>query len=173
MKTILTGNYEKCKIGNIISISKDGGEKANFNGLSLIKLKPKHDLEDFNKLDDSSKKDDYIRQYYVDVLSKIDPQDLLDTLLNDTILVDYDDKIFRHLVAFWFELFLDIKTYEVEVNPKRETIKVVNRPDYLKEKLEKIIKEDYNLNGYESISAAYLYNKSKEKEEEYKLTLKK
>ena len=38
--------------------------------------------------------------------------------------------------------------------------------------LEKVIKENYNMNGYESISAAYLYNKSKEKEEEYKLTLK-
>lgn len=172
MKTILTGNYENCKTGNLISISKDNGKKANFNGLTFPKLKPKQDLGNFDNIDDLEGQYDYIKSYYIDVLSKLDPQELFDTFLDYSIIIDYDVNIYRHLIAFWLELFLDIKTFEVEVNPKRDTFKALNRPDYLKYILEDIIRQNYNMGDYESINAAYLFNKSKEKEKEYKLTIK-
>ena len=38
---IFTGNYEECKVGNLISISGDRGLKAGFVGKSLPKLAPK------------------------------------------------------------------------------------------------------------------------------------
>ena len=174
MKVVLTGNYENCKTGNTISISKDKGKKVNFEGFYLSKLSPKKDFsEDWADVYNLIDMGDYIKNYYLEVLSKIDPQELLNSFPEYPILVDYDTSIYRHLVAFWFELFLEISTYEVKVNPKRDTIKVIERPKYLKDILEKIIRDNYNMNGYESINAAYIYNKSKEKEEEYKLTLTK
>ena len=173
MKVVLTGSYENCKDGNIISISKDEGKKANYDGLVLSKLKPNKDFLDDWEKSSLINMNDYIKDYYYEILSKIDPQELFDSLPENPILLDYSDNVYRHLVAFWLELFLEIKSYEVEVNTKRDTLRKLNRPDYLKVILEKIIKDSYNMNGYESISAAYLYNKSKEKEEEYKLTLTK
>ena len=174
MKVVLTGNYENCKTGNLISISDDRGKKVNFDGLCLPKLFPKKDFtKDWNNIDNLIDMGDYIKEYYLEVLSKIDPQELLNSFPEYPILIDYNESMYRHLVAFWFELFLEIKTYEVEVKPKRDTLQRLDRPEYLKQVLEKVIKENYNMNGFESISAAYHYNKSKEIEESYKLTLKK
>lgn len=173
MKIVLTGNYDNCKTGNLISISGDRGKKVNFDGLCLTKLAPKKDFtRDWNNLDNLIDMGDYIKEYYFEVLSKIDPQELLNSFPEYPILIDYNESMYRHLVAFWFELFLEIKTYEVEVKPKRDTLQRLNRPEYLKQILEKVIKENYNMNGFESISAAYHYNKSKEIEKSYKLELK-
>ena len=180
MKVVLTGNYENCKEGNIISISGDRGKKVNFDGLSFTKLAPKKDFweiwyNNIGKISEEENTEFYIRNFYINVLSKLDPQEILDSLPEYPILLCYEKNTefcHRHLVAFWFELFLEIKTYEVQVKPKRDTLQRLDRPDYLKDILEKVIKENYDMNGYESISAAYLYNKSKEKEEEYKLMLK-
>lgn len=180
MKILLTGNYENCKEGNIISISTDRGKKANFEGLSLTKLAPKKEFleiwhNNIGKISEEENTEFYIREFYNNVLSKLDPQEVLDSLPEYPVLLCYEKNTefcHRHLVALWFELFLGIKTYEVGVNSKRDTFQRLNRPDYLKPILEKIIKENYNMGDYNSISAAYLYNKSKEKEEEYKLILK-
>ena len=180
MKIVLTGNYDNCKEGNIISISGDRGKKVNFGGLSFTKLAPKKDFwqvwhNNIGKLSEEENTEFYIRNFYNEVLSELDPQEVLDSLPECPILLCYEENTefcHRHLVAFWFELFLEIKTYEVEVKLKRDTLQRLDRPDYLKPILEKVIKENYNMNGYETIHAAYLYNKSKEKEEEYKLTLK-
>lgn len=80
-----------------------------------------------------------------------------------TILLCYEnstDFCHRHLVAFWLELFLKIKTYEVRVDAKNETIIKLDRPKYLKQKLENIIKESYPMNNFNTIHEAYLYNKN-------------
>lgn len=161
MKEVLTGNYENCKIGNLISISKDKGQKVNFNGSYLQKLAPKIDFSiDWINEKNFSNIKDYINKYYTDILSQIDPQELFDSLPDLAILLDYDDKMYRHLVAFWLELFLGIETYEIAVNPKRETLKVVQRPEYLKGILENVIKDNYDMNGFDNIKDAYSYNKS-------------
>lgn len=40
-KQIFTGNYYECEAGNLISISKDKGRSANFNGKAILELAPK------------------------------------------------------------------------------------------------------------------------------------
>ena len=40
-KRIFTGNYEECKIGNLISISGDRGKSIGFTGKSIPQLAPK------------------------------------------------------------------------------------------------------------------------------------
>lgn len=40
-KRIFTGNYEECKIGNLISISGDRGKSVGFTGKSIPQLAPK------------------------------------------------------------------------------------------------------------------------------------
>ena len=70
-------------------------------------------------------------------------------------------------MAFWLELFLDIKTYEVkEVDNYK--LKKQERPEYLKEVLENIIKESYNMHGFQSIRAAYLFEGAEKLEENIK-----
>ena len=39
-KRIFTGNYEECKIGNLISISGDRGKSVGFTGKSIPQLAP-------------------------------------------------------------------------------------------------------------------------------------
>mgnify|MGYP003303975650 CR=1 FL=1 len=51
----------------------------------------------------------------------------------------------RHLLAFWFELFLEVRTSEVYENPVRETLRKLDRPEYLKDMFEEIIKEEYDM----------------------------
>ncbi|MBQ9023592.1 MAG: hypothetical protein IJ105_00045 [Bacilli bacterium] len=181
MKIVLTGNYDNCKTGNLISISGDRGKKVNFDGLCLPKLAPKKDFwqvwhDNIGKISEEENTEFYVTNYYKEVLSKLDPGEIFDSLPEYSILLCYEknmDFCHRHLVAFWFELFLEIKTYEVEVKPKRDTLQRLDRPEYLKQILEKVIKENYNMNDFNSISAAYHYNKSKEIEYSYKLELKK
>ena len=38
---IFTGNYEECKLGNLISISGDRGRKVGFVGKAIPSLAPK------------------------------------------------------------------------------------------------------------------------------------
>lgn len=40
-KRIFTGNYEECKIGNLISISGDRGKSVGFTGKAIPQLAPK------------------------------------------------------------------------------------------------------------------------------------
>lgn len=162
-KIILTSNYESAKNGNIISISGDKGKSANFNGKTLLKLSPEKNFwrtwrNNIGKIREEENTLYYIENYYKLVLKKIDPAVFVEQLPNKSILLCYEeskDFCHRHLVAFWLELFLDINTYEVkEINNKLE---IKERPEYLRKILEKIIKEDYNMHGFNCIRAAYLF----------------
>lgn len=167
-KIILTGNYENCKIGNVISISGDKGKSAGFSGQTMTILAPKKSFwqiwhNNIGKISEEENIEYYIREFYNQVLKNLDSQEVLEKLPNKAILLCYENNMdfcHRHLVAFWFELFLGIKTYEVRQNGNRETIVSLGRPEYLKEKLEKIIKESYPMHDFESIHDAYLYNKA-------------
>lgn len=167
-KLILTGNYENCKIGNVISISGDKGKSVGFNGPAMTLLAPKKSFwkiwhDNIGKVSEEENMEYYIREFYNQVLKKLDPKEVLEGLNNKAILLCYENNMdfcHRHLVAFWFELFLGIKTYEVRQNGNRETIVSLSRPEYLKEKLENVIKESYPMHDFDSIHDAYLYNKT-------------
>ena len=166
-KIIFTANYDNIKNGNHISISGDRGKKVGYKGKTLPILAPK--LEFWKKwhynIDKISEEENnlyYIRNFYESVLKKLDPEILLESLPNKSILLCYEDSkdfCHRHLVAFWLELFLDIKTYEIK-EIEDNNIQIQERPEYLKETLENIIKEGYNMHGFNSIRAAYLYEEA-------------
>lgn len=164
---IFTANYDNIKNGNHISISGDRGKKVNYEGKSLSILAPKLEFwkvwhDNINKISEQENTVYYIRNYYNKVLKNLDPEILLESLPNKTILLCYEnskDFCHRHLVAFWLELFLDIETYEIK-EVENYKIQIQKRPEHLKEILENIIKEDHNMYGFNSIRAAYLYEGS-------------
>ena len=159
MCRIMTSNYINCISENGISISIDKGKKVGYSGRSLPMFSPTReitskDLEDIKK---------YVEEYYLNVLSKLDPNEVLSIIPNESILLCYeknDEICHRHLVAYWFELFLGMTTAEVIENPARETFRKVERPEYLKPILENVIKENYEMNGFDDIKDAYMHNKS-------------
>lgn len=159
MCRIMTSNYTNCTSENGISISEDRGKKVNFKGNCLQVFAPKKEFFDKTKGENVRC---YVEEYYKQVLSKLDPVTVLDIIPEGAILLCYEDDIefyHRHLVAFWFELFLGMTTAEVVENPVRETLKKAPRPEYLKDILEDVIKENYNMNGFDNIKDAYSYNK--------------
>lgn len=180
MKKIMTGNYDNCKTGNLVSISGDKGKLALYEGNYMKGLAPKKSFwniwhDNIGKISEEENTRYYVKKYYEEVLSKYDPMQLYNLLENETILLCYEsceDFCHRHLPAFYLELFLGIKTSEVRVNSRRQTYHVQPRPEYLKDMLEEAIKETYDMNGYNSLRAAYLYNIYKQilKEEEYEDT---
>ena len=176
MCRIMTSNYNNCITENGISISGDRGKEAGFTGLSLPMLAPKKEFwqvwhNSLGKIPKEASDKYYTREYYRQVLSKLDPKEVMKMIPEGSILLCYekpDEFCHRHLVAFWFELFLGISTSEVIENPRRETVRKVNRPDYLKKVLEDVIKEEFDINNFDIIKKLYEKNLMRRKS----LTLK-
>lgn len=107
-KTILTSNYKSIKNGNRISISGDKGKTANFEGKTLSELAPKKEFwqkwhDNIGKINEEENTLYYVKEYYHQVLKKLDPEILYNSLPNKTILLCYEestDFCHRHLVAF-------------------------------------------------------------------------
>ena len=177
MCRIMTSNYKNCVTENGISISGDRGKLAGFKGSYLSEFSPKKDFwlkwhSMPNKISEEESTLFYINNYYNEVLSKLDPMEMLEKIPRGSILLCYEDGnefCHRHLVAFWFELFLGISSSEVIENPKRETVKRIKRPEYLKDILEVVIKSNYEMNGFDNIKDAYEYNQQNIKSKELKM----
>ena len=173
-KVVFTGSYNNCKTGNLISISGDKGLKVGFEGQSITSLAPKKDFwniwhSNIGVIPDMENNLYYLYEFYNEVLKKQDPEEVIEQLENHSILLCYEDNLefcHRHVIAFWLEHFLGIETNEVKVD-ERGIITAIERPEYLKEQLETIIKESYPMHNFESIRAAYLYNKAKKLEQDY------
>ena len=94
-KRIFTGNYEECKAGNLISISGDRGKKVGFSGKAITKLAPKRAFWDiwYNNIGKIPEEENiryYIEEYYKQVLSKVDIEELLKDE-KDPILLCYEN----------------------------------------------------------------------------------
>ena len=169
MCRIMTSNYNNCITENGVSISEDRGNSIGFKGRFLPIFAPKKGFCDIwhnniGKVSEEENTKYYVKEYYNQVLSQLDPNNMLKIIPDGSILLCYEDNnefCHRHLVAFWFELFLGMNTSEVIENPKRETVRRVDRPDYLKDILEEVIKENYDMNGFDNIKDAYEYNRKK------------
>lgn len=176
MRCINTANYKNCITENGISISGDRGKKIGFTGQCLPILAPKKEFwqvwhDNIGKISEDENTKYYITEYYKQVLSKLDPEEIYSMIPEDGILISYEENLDRHLVAFWFELFLGIRTSEVYENPKRETKRVLPRPEYLKNILEEVIKDNYDMQEFDNIKDAYEYNKKQKKKKNKKLNL--
>ena len=148
---IYTGNYENCKTGNVISISRDKGEDANYEGKSYTKLAPgkgfwKEWLNNKGKISDEENNLFYMQKYYETVISNLDAEEVFEELSSygdNLIMLCYekpDDFCHRFLVAAWLELKLNIKVNEVIF--KDDKYEVMKCQEELKSKFKEIIKRN-------------------------------
>lgn len=144
-KRIFTGNYEECKAGNLISISGDRGKKVGFTGKAIPQLAPKKGfwMTFFNNIGKIPEADNikyYIEEYYKQVLSKVDIEELLKNE-KDPILLCYEkgkDFCHRHILAEYIELKYNIKVRDIKIDENLD-IEENKRPKYIRSMLENVI----------------------------------
>ena len=149
MNRVFTGNYNDCKIGNLISISGDRGRSVGFTGKSLPKLAPKKVFWDIwhkriGKISEEENNKYYIREYYWQVLSKVDIEELLKNE-KDPILLCFERKqefCHRHVVAEYINIRYGTEVKDIEID---ENLNVAEnpRPTYIRKLLEEVLKEEY------------------------------
>lgn len=151
------------------SISGDRGKCANYQGEYYPKLAPKMSFwkkwyDNIGKVSEEENTQYYIQEYYIQVLSKLDPEEIFNDL-NYSVLLCYEQNTqfcHRHIVAAWFELLLGIEIPEIQV--KDNIIEEVDRPDYIKNILEDVIRQNKNMRGFNSLRALYLFEKGEQLE---------
>ena len=163
---IYTSSYKdsKTKKYRTVSISKDKGRDAEYEGDYDLRLAP---LESFFRIwknnrgviPEKENTEYYINEFYYQVLKKLNPEEIYKDLDNSILLCYEDNTEFchRHLVAAWFELFLGVEIKEVKVI--NDEIEEVEKPEYIKEMLEKLIKEDLNINDSKILIKKNLHKK--------------
>ena len=121
-KRIFTGNYEECKIGNLISISGDRGKSVGFNGKAIPQLAPKKAFwevwhNNIGRIPEEENTKYYIEQYYNSVLSKVNIEELLKDEENPILLCYEKGQQFchRHVLAEFIELTYGIKVRDIRI----------------------------------------------------------
>jgi len=153
------------------AISGNRGKDANYYGECYPKLAPKLSFwkvwhDNIGKISEEENNRYYVSEYYKQVLSKLDPEEVYRELDNSILLCYEPITKFchRHIVAAWFELFLDVDVPEVNVS--NNEIELVERPSYIKEYLVDAIKQNNDMKGFNSIRALYLYEQGEKLEEQ-------
>jgi len=103
-KRIFTGNYGECKIGNLISISGDRGKSVGFTGKSIPQLAPKRKFweiwhNNIGKIPEEQNNRYYIEEYYKQVLSQIDIEEVLKEQPTQASRASVAEIMERHKVA--------------------------------------------------------------------------
>ena len=144
-------NNWKTNLFKTYAISGNRGKDANYQGNSYPKLAPKLSFWkqwhiNIGKISEEENNRYYVKEYWKQVLSKLDPQEVYDELDHSTLLCYENNNEFchRHIVAAWFEIHLGVKVNDVKVSDLE--IEVMKIPSYIKDMLEDIIKEK-NING--------------------------
>lgn len=148
------------------AISNNGGQSAVYKGDAFPILAPPLSMwktwyDNKNHLSKEENDKSYIEKYYQQVLSKLDPEEIYREL-NNSILLCYennDELCHRHVVAAWFELLYGVRIPEIKTNLDG-IIEEIDRPEYIKEYLEDIIKQTKNMRGFESLEALYIYERA-------------
>lgn len=163
-KNFNTDLYKKC------SVSGDKGKMENYQGDCYSKLAPKKEFwqkwhDNIRKISEEENAKYYIEQYYKEVLSNLDPLEVYKDLEHTTLLCYEDANEFchRHIVAEWINLLLDEQVPEVKISEKG--IEVVERPIYVRQYLEEVIRENTNMRGFKSLRAVYLFDRSEKFEQ--------
>lgn len=145
---IYTGSYDKCKSGNLISISFDKGKDAGFNGKAITELAPFRDFfhiwrDNIGKIPEEENTRFYIKQYYNKVLSKVDIMGLLEKEENPILLCYEDSEEFchRHVLAEYINIKYGIFVPEIEINKESE-ITIKERPKNIRKILEQVLKNE-------------------------------
>lgn len=158
-----------------ISIDIDKGQKAKKDSLYLVStnknLIPSKQLKETwqkNKtiLTEEENTKYFIEEYYKNTLSILNPEKVYKELDYSFLLSreKSNELSARHIVAAWLELLLNIDITEVKVEALH--ISKLEKPKYIKNILETIIKENTNMRGFNSLRALYLYLEGEKLEEE-------
>ena len=147
-KRIFTGNYEECKVGNLISISGDRGKKVGFVGKAIPELAPKREFwniwyNNIGKISEEQNIRYYIEQYYKQVLSKTNIDKLLKDE-NNPILLCYEkgqEFCHRHILAEYIELKYGLKVHDIKIDSKLN-IEENPRPEYIRGILIYVMKKE-------------------------------
>lgn len=168
---IYTSNYYNCK-SNLFkkySISGDRGRMANYDGECYPKLAPKKEFwevwhNNIGKINEEENLKYYIREYWLQVLSKLDVNEVYKEL-DRSILLCYESKdefCHREIVAAWFELFLigvrvpEVKTDKLSLTEEKRN----ERYQMIKDYLEEVIRKTTDMKGFTSLKAYNLYEQS-------------
>ena len=161
MKNIIlgTGNYNKVKSGNTVSITGDGGNAWGYFGPAYKKLAPRlttyttysSKLEELQNMKDDllnyreQIENEYIKSYYETRLKDLNVKELLYTLKekfgNNIILLcheDINEFCHRRLIADYIEFETGIYIPEVSINENGRII--MHNPIRYKNKLKQLIK---------------------------------
>lgn len=104
----------------------------------------------------------YIVEYYINVLSKLDPDEVMKKIRFTKLISDERSNsiAIRHIVSEWLNLYCDELVTESLVR-EDGTLERVERPDIVKYTLEDTIKSAINdMKGFETLRGFYLYEKS-------------
>lgn len=166
---ICTSNYKQQFNDNYraVSISGDRGKEAKYSGECYPELAPKMSFwriwkDNIGIVPPKENNLFYITEYYKQVLSKLDSQEVYDEL-DGSILLCYEKPenfCHRQIVAAWFELLLDIEVPDVKVSNDR--LEFIDKKYEVKQILEQVMKENQDMKGFTSLRALYLNKKSKE-----------
>lgn len=145
---IFTGNYYECKIGNLISISGDRGRKIGFVGKAIPQLAPKRSFwnvwhSNIGKIPSDANARYYVQEYYRQVLSKVNIEELLRGE-KDPILLCYEkgqDFCHRHILAEYIEMLYGIKVRDIKID-EHLNIEENKRPEYIRNMLEEVIDKE-------------------------------
>ena len=147
IKRIFTGNNTDCKAGNLISISGDKGKSIGFEGKSLTKLAPKRAFWDewhnnIGKIPEKENTKFYIQEYYRQVLSQVDIEELLKDE-KDPILLCYErgqDFCHRHVLAEFINIRYGINVEDLIIDDNLN-ISINRRPEDVKKLLVEVLIE--------------------------------
>ena len=149
-KNIFTGNYEECKVGNLISISGDRGRSVGFKGKAIPALAPRRTFWDvwnsnIGKIPEEENTKYYIQQYYIQVLLKVNIEELLEDEDSPILLCFEKGQQFchRHILAEYIELKYNVKVRDIKIDNKGN-ITENKRPENIKRILQKIMKNEAN-----------------------------
>ena len=168
---IYTASYSSIKNDKfndrLVSISGDRGKKANYIGECFPSLAPKKDFW-FNWHSRTNPYsieniEYYITEYYRQVLSTLNIDDVVEKLRNKILLCyePNDEFCHRDIFAYWIELVLGKEIPEIRVSSDGKVIKLP-RPGYVREILERVMKKELNIDDNHSIQAYFLNKKAEE-----------
>lgn len=155
------------------SISGDCGKQVGYKGFCFPALAPKSSFwkewyrnKNIGIISEEENNRYYVQQYYEQVLSELDPEKIYRELDNSILLSCEENTEFshRHIVAAWLELLLDIKVPEKKAHDYN--IETIERPDYIREYLEDVMRKNRNMRGFNSLRALYLFEKGEQLERE-------
>ena len=112
----------------------------------------------------------YVKEFYLQVLSKLDPNEIYNKLIGTCLTSDERTDSFakRHIFCAWLKIYTDIDTNEMGTGVNGKLIKL-DIPEFIYSILEKVIRENINdMKGFTSLKALYVYEQSEKLETDLK-----